>query len=93
MAKPTRRNFPENFKGEAVRLAQAGDGNIAAVARNLDVHLTAMRDWIRQATAPAPDPAPLSPSAKPELLQRAGPSESGIRAKLQTPSSCVGQAA
>lgn len=69
MAKRTRRIFPENFKVEAVRLAQLGNGNIAAVARDLDVHVTTLRDWIRQAAAPAPDAAPLSPSEKQELLQ------------------------
>jgi transposase len=69
MTKRTRRTFPEDFKLEAVRLAQAGNGNIAAVARNLDVHVTTLRDWIRQADAPAPDTAPLTPSEKQELLQ------------------------
>jgi transposase len=69
MTKRTRRTFPENFKVEAVRLAQAGNGNIAAVARDLDVHVTTLRDWIQKADAPAPDSAPLSPSEKQELLQ------------------------
>ena len=69
MTKRTRRTFPENFKAEAVRLAQAGNGNIAAVARDLDVHVTTLRDWIRQADAQAPDLASLSPSEKQELLQ------------------------
>jgi transposase-like protein len=69
MTKRTRRTFPQDFKLEAVRLAQAGNGNIAAVARNLDVHDTTLRDWIRQADAPAPDSAPLTPSEKQELLQ------------------------
>ena len=36
MAKRTRRIFTETFKTEALRLAQGSDGNIAAVARNLD---------------------------------------------------------
>ncbi len=68
MAKRTRRIFPENFKAEAVRLAQAGNGSIAAVARDLDVHVTTLWDWIRQAAAPALDAALLSPSEKQELL-------------------------
>ena len=69
MTKRARRSFAENFKVEAVRLAQAGSGNIAAVARDLDVHVTTLRDWIRQAGVQAPDSASLSPSEKQELLQ------------------------
>lgn len=36
MAKRLRRVFTETFKAEALRLAQASDGNVAAVARSLD---------------------------------------------------------
>ncbi len=64
MAKRTRRIFPENFKVEAVRLAQAGNGSVAAIARDRDVHVTTLRDWIRQAAAPISDAAPLSSSEK-----------------------------
>lgn len=69
MNKRARRSFPENFKVEAVRLAQSGSGNIAAVARNLDIHVTTLRDWIRKASAPVPISASFSPSDKQELLE------------------------
>ena len=69
MTKRARRTFPENFKVEAVRLAQTGSGNVAAVARDLDVHVTTLRDWIRQAEAPPSDSTPLTPAEKQELLQ------------------------
>ena len=69
MTKRARRTFPENFKVEAVRLAQTGRGNVAAVARDLDVHVTTLRDWIRQATAPPSDSTSLTPAEKQELLQ------------------------
>ena len=69
MAKRTRRIFTETFKAEALRLAQSSDGNIAAVARNLDVHVTTLRDWMRRAQQPKDDSETLTPSEKHELTQ------------------------
>ena len=69
MAKRTRRIFTESFKAEAVRLAQDSDGNIAAVARNLEVHVTTLRDWLRRAQLPHSAPETLSPTEKLELVQ------------------------
>jgi transposase len=69
MAKRTRRIFTDNFKAEAIRLAQGGDGNLAAVARGLDVHVTTLRDWVRREQQPQPDSEMLSPSEKLELAQ------------------------
>ena len=66
MTKRARRTFPENFKQEAVRLAQNGPGHIAAVARDLDVHVTTLRDWIRQADAGSPVSETLTPAEKKE---------------------------
>jgi transposase len=69
MAKRTRRVFTETFKAEAIRLAKSGDGNLAAVARDLDVHVTTLRDWVLRAQQPQTDSETLSPSEKQELLQ------------------------
>lgn len=69
MAKRTRRIFTETFKAEAIRLAKDGDGNIAAVARNLDVHVTTLRDWLRREQPSKGEIETLSPSEKLELVQ------------------------
>lgn len=65
----TRRAFTPEFKAEAVKLAQDGAANVAAVARNLDLDVSALRDWIRRARLPAPDAAALSASERQELAQ------------------------
>ena len=69
MAKRTRRNFTETFKAEAIRLAKGGDGNLAAVARDLDVHVTTLRDWMRQEQRPQSSSETLSASERLELVQ------------------------
>jgi transposase len=69
MAKRTRRIFTEPFKAEAIRLAQDGNGNIAAVARDLDVHVTTLRDWLRRDKTPPTDAETLSAAEKQELVQ------------------------
>ena len=69
MAKRTRRIFTETFKAEAIRLAKGGDGNLAAVARDLDVHVTTLRDWVRREQKPQGDAETMSPSEKQELVQ------------------------
>ena len=55
MTKRVRRVFTKEFKVEAVRLAQAGEGSVASVARNLGVHVTTLRDWIRSSEAEPED--------------------------------------
>lgn len=69
MAKRTRRIFTETFKAEAIRLAKDGDGNIAAVARDLDIHVTTLRDWLRRERPSKGESETLSPSEKLELVQ------------------------
>ena len=61
--------FTAEYKAEAVRLAKAGSGNIAATARELGIDVTTLRDWIRRDSAPKADSPSLSPSEKQELLQ------------------------
>ena len=49
MEKRKRRKFTDEFKREAVRLVQQGDGNVSQVARNLDVTVSALRKWVKEA--------------------------------------------
>jgi len=42
----TRRKFTNEFKLEAVRLAECGDTPVAQVARDLDLHETTLRRWM-----------------------------------------------
>ena len=49
MKKRGRRGFDEQFRREAVRLAESGTMPIADVARQLGVHLETLRNWRRKA--------------------------------------------
>jgi transposase len=60
MTKRGRREFDEQFKREAVRLAESGTMPIAEVARQLGVHQETLRSWRRkaqQASDGGPTPA------------------------------------
>jgi transposase len=46
--KRKRRKYSDEFKREAVRLVREGDGNVSQVARELDVTLSALRQWVKQ---------------------------------------------
>jgi transposase len=49
MKKRGRRGFDEQFRREAVRLAESGTMPIAEVARQLGVHFETLRNWRRKA--------------------------------------------
>jgi len=49
MEKRKRRRFTDEFKREAVRLVQQGDGNVSQVARDLDLSVSALRKWVKEA--------------------------------------------
>lgn len=49
MEKRKRRKFTDEFKREAVRLVQQGDGNVSQVARDLDLSVSALRKWVKEA--------------------------------------------
>jgi len=51
------RRFDEQFRREAVRLAESGTMPIADVARRLGVHLETLRNWRRKARATSGDGA------------------------------------
>jgi transposase len=44
-----RRVFSSQFKSEVVALCQVGDRSIGAVAKDLDLTVTAVRAWVQQA--------------------------------------------
>lgn len=43
-----RRKFTPEFKAEAVRLCRVGDRNIGQVAADLDLAVTALREWVKR---------------------------------------------
>ena len=46
-----RRQFEDDFKAQAVRLVLDEGQTVAAVARDLDLTETALRDWVKRAQA------------------------------------------
>jgi transposase len=53
MAKRKRRAFTQEFKAETVRLVRESGKSVGAVARELDLTETALREWVRQAEVDA----------------------------------------
>ena len=53
MAKRKRRAFTKEFKAETVRLVRDSGKSVGAIARELDLTETALRDWVRQAEVDA----------------------------------------
>ncbi len=49
MSKRARRRFSTEFKAETVRLFETSDKTMAAIARDLDVSISAVRSWVKQA--------------------------------------------
>jgi transposase len=48
-----RRKFTAEFKAEAVAMVEASGGNIAKVAKELQIHDSSLGNWVRQARAEA----------------------------------------
>ncbi|ADO75121.1 Transposase [Stigmatella aurantiaca DW4/3-1] len=71
MERRKRRQFTEEFKAEAVKLARESGKSLPQVAKDLDLTESALRQWVQHAErseAPA-GPEPLSQSEREELLQ------------------------
>lgn len=49
----SRRKFTKEFKAEAVAMVAAADGNVARVARELNIYDSTLGNWVRQARAEA----------------------------------------
>ena len=48
MSKPSRRNYTEEFKREAVKLTEQGGRSVSDVARSLGVHRSLIERWRRE---------------------------------------------
>jgi transposase len=49
----SRRKFTKEFKAEAVAMVEASGGQIAKVARELNIYDSSLGNWVRQARAEA----------------------------------------
>ncbi|MFG2592365.1 transposase [Streptomyces sp. NPDC048438] len=47
----TRRSFTPEFKAEIVGLCRRGDRSVGQVAKDFELTETAVRDWVKQASA------------------------------------------
>jgi transposase len=69
-----RREFDEEFKREAVRLAESGTASITQVARDLGINAETLRNWRRKAkessTGPESSGKPLSLEEENRRLKR-----------------------
>jgi len=66
-----RRIFSPEFRAEAVRLARSSDKSITAVAQELDITISCLHHWVRQAGVDEKrDPAgPLTTDERAELAR------------------------
>lgn len=62
-----RRAFSKEFKAEVVELVRTSGKSVAAVAREMDLTETALRDWVRQAEIDAGQRAGLTTAEREEL--------------------------
>jgi transposase-like protein len=71
MAKRRRRSFTPEFKAEAVRLCRVGDRTIAQVAKDLDLTISALREWVQRAEIDAGEgpPGELTTTEREELTR------------------------
>jgi transposase len=63
-----KRRFTNEFKVEAVRLAEKGDVPVARVARDLELHETVLRRWMQQFGQRA-DGTRMTPEEREELVR------------------------
>jgi transposase len=64
-----RRDFAEAFKAQAVRLVRESGKTVSAVARELDLTESALRQWVRDAEREARRTGALSSGERKELEQ------------------------
>lgn len=64
-----RRKFTREFKLEAVRLIRERGVTVAQASRDLEVHETVLRKWVREFTASPVDAFPGHGQMKPEQLE------------------------
>lgn len=54
MSRRARRQFPEQFKTEAVELVRTSGKSVGQIAKDLDLTETALREWVKKAEGTAP---------------------------------------
>ena len=64
-----RRKFSREFKIEAVKLVRERGVKVAQAARDLDVHATVLRSWVREFSGDPHDAFPGNGQMKPEQLE------------------------
>lgn len=66
-----RRSFTDEFRAEAVRLCKVGDRSITQVAKDLDLTVNSLRDWVKQADIDAGkgQPGALTTAEREELTR------------------------
>ena len=64
-----RRKFSREFKLEAVNLVRERGVTVAQAARDLDVHYSMLRNWVREAGADPKHAFPGQGQMKPEQLE------------------------
>ena len=89
MAKRKRRAFTKEFKAETVRLVRDSGKSVGAIARELDLTETALREWVRQAEVDAGRgrPGALTTDERAELAQL----RREVRTLRMEPGRAVGQ--
>lgn len=65
----TRRRFSREFKQEAVRLVRERGVAMAEVARDLDLHVSVLRSWVRAQIADPDHAFPGEGQQKPEAAE------------------------
>lgn len=71
MARRKRREFSEEFKADAVKLAREGGRSLGRIAKDLDLTETSLREWVRKADIEAGNgPADALTKAEREELVR-----------------------
>jgi transposase len=67
MSRRPKRTFTAEFRAEAVALVKASGKSIGQVAKELDLHDSSLREWVRRAEAPAGPAGPLNENEREEL--------------------------
>ena len=65
----TRRSFTDEFKREAVRLAEQSDSNVSKIAQDLGVDPSVLRRWVTQMRGGTWEPTAGKPLKQQEIEQ------------------------
>ena len=79
----TRRQFSREFKLEAVRLVKERGVALAQAARDLDLHETVLRSWIRELATDPQQAFPGNGVMKPEQAEIERPKKENAKLKME----------